>query len=78
MGLVAYSLISAELSKLAEVLNKVRKVKGVRLAECVTGPYDIVARIEAETMDELTRAAFVELRGIEGVASTVTLIVVEA
>ena len=75
---MAYSLISAELSKLAEVLNKVRKVKGVRLAECVTGPYDIVARIEAETMEDLTRAAFVELKSIEGVTSTVTLIVVEA
>jgi DNA-binding Lrp family transcriptional regulator len=75
---VAYSLISAELSKLAEVLNKVRKVKGVRLAECVTGPYDIVARVEAETMEDLTKADFLELRGIEGVASTVTLIVVEA
>ena len=46
----ACSLISTEHGKVSEVLKKVRRVKGVRQAECVTGPYDIVARMETDTM----------------------------
>jgi len=73
----AYSLISAEPGKTAEVFKKVKAVDGVKLAECVAGPYDIIARIEVDSLEKLTRAVFSEIRGISGVTNTTTLIVVE-
>jgi len=73
----AYSLISAEPGKTGEVFRKVKAIGGVKKAEAVAGPYDIVARIEVDSLEKLTKAVFVEIRGIPGVTNTTTLIVVE-
>lgn len=73
----AYSLISAEPGKTAEVFRKVKAIDGVKKAEAVAGPYDIVAQIEVESLEKLTKAVFGDIRGIPGVTNTTTLIVVE-
>ena len=73
----AYSLISAEPGKTTEVFRKVKTVDGVKLAEAVAGPYDIVARIEVDSLEKLTKAVFGDIRGIPSVTNTTTLIVVE-
>ncbi len=73
----AYSLISAEPGKTAEVFKKVKFIDGVVKAEAVAGPYDIVARIEVDSLEKLTKAVFGEVRSIPGVTNTTTLIVVE-
>ena len=73
----AYSLISAEPGKTAEVFKKVKLIDGVCKAEAVAGPYDIVARIEVDSLEKLTKAVFGDVRGIAGVTNTTTLIVVE-
>ncbi|MGQ9788909.1 MAG: Lrp/AsnC family transcriptional regulator [Candidatus Hadarchaeaceae archaeon] len=73
----AYSLISAEPGKTAEVFKKVKLIEGVKKAEAVAGPYDIVAKIEVDSLEKLTRAIFGDIRGISGVTNTTTLIVVE-
>ena len=73
----AYSLISAEPGKTAEVFRKIKALEGVKKAEAVAGPYDIVARIEVDSLEKLTRAIFGDIRSIPGVTNTTTLIVVE-
>ena len=73
----AYSLISAEPGKTAEVFRRVKTLEGVRKAEAVAGPYDIVARIEVDSLEKLTKAIFGDIRSIPGVTNTTTLIVVE-
>lgn len=73
----AYSLISVEPGRTKEVFDRVKKVGGVKRAECVAGPYDIVARIEVDSLNKLTKAVFGEIRSIRGVTNTTTLIVVE-
>ncbi|KUO41230.1 MAG: Lrp/AsnC ligand binding domain-containing protein [Candidatus Hadarchaeum sp.] len=73
----AYSLISAEPGKTAEVFKKVKLIEGVKKAEAVAGPYDIVARIEVDSLEKLTKAIFGDIRSIPGVTNTTTLIVVE-
>jgi len=73
----AYSLISAEPGKTAEVFRKVKAIEGVRMAEAVAGPYDIIARIEVDSLEKLTKAVFGDIRGVSGVTNTTTLIVVE-
>lgn len=73
----AYSLISAEPGKTAEVFRKIKTIDRVRHADVVAGPYDIVARIEVDSLEKLTKVVFGEIRGIPGVTNTTTLIVVE-
>lgn len=73
----AYSLVSADPGKTADVFKKLRAIEGVKKAEAVAGPYDIVARIEVDSLEKLTKAIFGEIRSIPGVTNTTTLIVVE-
>ncbi|MEM2877976.1 MAG: Lrp/AsnC ligand binding domain-containing protein [Candidatus Hadarchaeales archaeon] len=73
----AYSLISAEPGKTAEVFRKLKTLPGVKKVEAVAGPYDIVARIEVDSLEALTKSIFGEIRSIPGVTNTTTLIVVE-
>ena len=73
----AYGLISTELGKTAEVLQRVKSIEGVKKAECVAGSYDIVARVEVDSIEKLTKAVFGDIRSIAGVANTVTLVVTE-
>ena len=73
----AYSLISAEPGKTSDVFKRVKTIDGVKRAECVAGPYDIIARIEVDSLEKLTKVVFGDIRSILGVTNTTTLIVVE-
>jgi DNA-binding Lrp family transcriptional regulator len=73
----AYSLISAEPGKTSDVFKRVKAIDGVKRAECVAGPYDIIARIEVDSLEKLTKVVFGDIRSILGVTNTTTLIVVE-
>ena len=52
----AYILIQTEVGKAASVAEPIAGISGVTLAEDVTGPYDVIARVEAQTVDELGQA----------------------
>ena len=58
----AYILIQTEVGKAASVAEAVGAVPGVAEAEDVTGPYDVIVRAEANTMDELGK--LVVARGV--------------
>lgn len=72
----AYSLISTEPGATSEISKKVTDIEGVESIEAVAGPYDIVAMIEVDSLEKLTGAVFGKIRGVDGVTSTTTLIVV--
>ncbi|KXB06073.1 hypothetical protein AKJ53_01405 [candidate division MSBL1 archaeon SCGC-AAA382F02] len=73
----AYSLISTEPGTTPELFDKIKELEGVESVEAVAGPYDIVARIKVESLEKLTGTVFGKIRGVDGVTSTTTLIVVE-
>lgn len=52
------------------VLESVRTCRGVTAAHVVIGIYDLVVRIEADSIDALEAAYFTELNHIEGVTSS--------
>lgn len=72
----AYSLISTEPGLGNEIFEEVEEMGGVVSVEAVAGPYDIVATIEVNNLEKLTGTVFGNIRGIDGVTSTTTLIVV--
>ena len=56
--------------------RQVHAVDGVVVADGVTGPYDVIARAEAPSMDELGRMVVHHIQRIEGITRTVTCPVV--
>ncbi len=76
MAVTAYVLIQTEVGKAAEVATQVSAIEGVVTAEDVTGPYDVIARAEARSVDELGKLVVSHIQRIEGITRTVTCPVV--
>jgi DNA-binding Lrp family transcriptional regulator len=76
MAVHAYVLIQTEVGKAAGVARQIRDIAGVVLAEDVTGPYDVIARVEADSIDELGRLVVSHVQLIEGITRTLTCPVV--
>ncbi len=57
--------------------EQVSTIGGVIAAEGVTGPYDVIARAEASTMNDLGRMVVRDIQQIEGVTRTITCPVVK-
>jgi DNA-binding Lrp family transcriptional regulator len=74
---VAFVLINTEIGSEAEVLKKLKTVEGVQEAYAVYGVYDLIAKISANTMDRLKEIVTWNVRRLEKVRSTLTMIVVE-
>jgi DNA-binding Lrp family transcriptional regulator len=68
----AYVLIQTDIGKAAQVAEQVDVVAGVELAEAVTGPYDVIARAEAPSMNDLGRMVVRDIQRIEGITRTIT------
>jgi DNA-binding Lrp family transcriptional regulator len=68
----AYVLIQTEIGAVAKVLPAVRSLPLVARADDVTGPYDIVALLRAETLQEIGSQVVEGIQVIEGVTRTLT------
>ncbi|MFC5721178.1 Lrp/AsnC ligand binding domain-containing protein [Streptomyces gamaensis] len=68
----AYILIQTEVGKASTVAEVVAKIAGVVQAEDVTGPYDVIVRAQAETVDELGRMVVAKVQKVEGITRTLT------
>jgi len=74
---VAFVLINAEIGSEDEVVTELRKIGNVKESYVVYGVYDIVAKVEAESMDKLKEIVTWKIRRLDKVRSTLTMIVVE-
>ncbi|MDQ3573982.1 MAG: Lrp/AsnC ligand binding domain-containing protein [Actinomycetota bacterium] len=72
----AYVLIQAEVGKSAQVAKEIQGIDGIVSAENVTGPYDVIVRAEAESVDELGRMVVSQMQLIDGITRTTTCQVV--
>ena len=72
----AYILVQTEVGKAAEVAGHISKIMGVMQADDVTGPYDVIVRAEAPSVDDLGRLVVSQIQQIEGITRTVTCPVV--
>ena len=76
MSVSAFVLIQTEVGKAAQVAEEVARIDGVVSAEDVTGPYDVIVRAEADTMDDLGRLVVSRVQLIDGITRTLTCPVV--
>jgi DNA-binding Lrp family transcriptional regulator len=72
----AYILIQTEVGKAASVAKAIAAISGVTMAEDVTGPYDVIARVEASNVDDLGRLVIAKLQDVAGITRTLTCTVV--
>ena len=76
MSVSSYVLIQAEVGKSAQVAQELGQIDGIVSAENVTGPYDVIVRAEAESVDELGRMVVGKVQAIDGITRTTTCQVV--
>lgn len=76
MSVSAYVLIQTEVGKAADVAGSVAKITGVATAEDVTGPYDVIVRVEAPTMDDVAKTVVSQIQMVDGITRTLTCPVV--
>ena len=76
MAVSAYILIQTEVGKAAAVVAQISALDGVTSAEDVTGPYDVIVRAEAATVDELGRLVVASVQSVGGITRTLTCPVV--
>ena len=76
MAVCAYVLIQAEVGKSAQVAQEIGAIDGIVSAENVTGPYDVIVRAEAGSVDELGQLVVAKVQAVPGIIRTVTCTVV--
>jgi len=73
----AFVMINTEIGSEKEVLDEIRKIDAVKESYMVYGVYDIVATVSADTMDKLKEIVTWNVRRLDKVRSTLTMIVIE-
>ncbi len=73
---MAFVMINAEVGAEREVLNALKKINSVKEAYMAYGVYDLLVKLEAETMDKL-KEAVASLRRVDRIRSTLTIPVKE-
>jgi len=74
---IAFVLINTEIGSESDVLKAIRKVDGVIEAYSVYGVYDVIAKMKADSMDKLKEIVTWNIRRLDKVRSTLTMIVTE-
>jgi DNA-binding Lrp family transcriptional regulator len=74
---LAFVLVNAEVGSEDEVVEELRKIANVKESYAVYGVYDIVAKVEAESMDKLKEIITWKIRRLDKVRSTLTALVIE-
>jgi len=76
MSVTAYILIQTEVGKAPSVVGAVRGLPGVDEAYDVTGPYDVIVKATADTIDDLGKMVASRVQLVDGITRTLTCPVV--
>jgi DNA-binding Lrp family transcriptional regulator len=73
----AFVLIQTEVGLGGDVARRIRSLDHVGSVEVVTGPYDLVVRAEATSIDELGKLVLRPIQEVRGIIRTMTCPVIE-
>ena len=71
----AYVLVTVAMGMIPSVLREMPKITGVVESYALVGVYDVICKIEAETLKDLKNIISNEIRSIQGINATMTLVV---
>lgn len=72
MTVSAYILVMTEVGAASDVAHAAKEVDGVVVVDAVTGPYDVLIKVEAANMDDLGKKVVSDLSKITGITRTLT------
>ena len=72
----AFVLIETHVGRTKEVATGLEGLQGVKSVNAVTGPYDVIVVIEADTLNEIGDIVTEAIHTVAGISRTVTCLVV--
>jgi len=72
----AFILVETSIGKNKEVVATLNRIDCVKSVDTVTGPYDIIAVVEAGTLNEIGDTITTKIHAVNGISRTVTCLVV--
>ncbi len=72
----AYILVQTEVGSAAVVAKAIREIRGVTAADDVIGPYDVIVKAEARSVDDLGKLVVARIQTVSGITRTWTCPVV--
>ncbi len=78
MAAKAFVLIETAVGKNKEVVDGIKKIKGVKTLDTVTGPYDVIVVVESETLSDIGDIVIRQIHPIPGISRTVTCLSVKS
>ena len=72
----AFVLIETVVGRNKEVVTALKQLKGIKSVNTVTGPYDVIATIEGETLNDVGNLVTAKIHPIAGISRTVTCLVI--
>ena len=76
MAAKAFVLIETAVGKSKEVVEAIRQLKGVKSVDTVTGPYDVIAVVEGENLNDIGDLVTARIHPIPGISRTVTCLAI--
>lgn len=76
MAAKAYVLIETAVGRNKEVAAALEQLKGVKSVDIVTGPYDIIAIMEGESLNDIGDLVTGKIHPITGISRTVTCLAI--
>jgi len=70
----AYVLLSTELGQEASIIDALQGVKEIITIYSIYGVYDLIIEMEADSIDRVKEVVFNDVRRLEHVKSTITLL----
>ena len=73
----AFVLIETSVGRNKDVANALKKLKGVKSVDIVTGPYDIIAIMEGDNLNDIGDLVTGNIHPINGISRTVTCLAIK-
>jgi len=77
MAIAAYIFIETTQGKARATAQEITRIPGVKTAHSVTGPYDVVTYVEADSISVLGDFIVTKIQALPGVLRTLTNVVID-
>ena len=77
MAAKAFILIETVVGRNKGVVAALKQLEGVKSVDTVTGPYDVIATVEGETINVIGNLVTPKIHPIAGISRTVSCLVME-
>ena len=78
MAAKAFVLIETMVGRNKDVVAALRQLEGLKSVDTVTGPYDVIAIIEGETLNDIGDLVTGKIHPVAGISRTVTCLAIQS